>query len=140
MLDPNNTTSQTYSPVFDAWFQIKKAYDDTPFVENMQVRSKNISGEKNPRAEPVNVYNNTTGDITSFTWVGGAAEYLGVALHKLRAILDPLHGSSPTYSSIHGAYFQVKKINDVTPFMSNMLTPSQKRALANKRRRITDNT
>jgi predicted GIY-YIG superfamily endonuclease len=119
----NKNNEQTYSPIHKAWFQIKRSDDDTPFVENMPTRNEKISGANHPCAQEVNVYNNTTGEITSFLWMRDAANYIGVDPGRVKDVVNPNYESEQTYSSIHKAWFQIKRSDDDTPFVVNM--PSQ---------------
>lgn len=48
---PYFTCEQTFSPLYNAWYQVRYAYDDTPFIEDMptpgEKMSQSRSGEKN---------------------------------------------------------------------------------------------
>jgi len=126
------TTEQTYSPVHEAWFQIKKACDDTPFIENMLTRYEKISGVNNHTTRPVKIYNNSTGEIIPFSWIGAAAEYIGNTRKNISDVLCKAQTSDQTYSPIHKAWFQIKYADDDIPFIKDMLTPFKKVSVAKK--------
>ena len=119
----NNSVSQTYSPKFDAWFQAKYVDDNTSFVDNMMSRDEKTSGDNCYRARSIKLYNNSTTEITAFTWIGGAADYLAIDRGRISAVLDPNSLSCQTYSPKLKSWFQIKYIDDETPFVQNMLTP-----------------
>jgi hypothetical protein len=138
----SNVSEQTYSPAHNGWFQIKKAYDNTPFIENMptlnEKRSILVSGENHPGAQAVNIYNNTTKEITSFTWIGSAADFIGVESTCIDNVLSSLNSTKQTYSPIFDTYFQVKYAYDTTPFIRNMPSPAERISIMNKGRKHTE--
>lgn len=89
-----------------------------------------LCGANHFRAEAVNVFNKSTGEITSFTWQGGAAQYLGVTTSCIKKIVSTIKQSEQTYSPIYDAWFQIKKAYDETPFIHNMPTPNQKKSIS----------
>ena len=128
VIDISHGSEQTYSPVHKTWFQIKKAYDETPFIENMPTRNEKHSGSNNHRAKAVNVYNNSTGEIILFDWIGAAAKYLGINPKIVRGVLSSSKLAYQTYSKKHKAWFQVKYMDDKTPFIKDMPTPDKKKS------------
>jgi hypothetical protein len=84
------------------------------------------SGRDNHRAKAVKIYNNKTREITSFDWLGGCACYLGINYGLVSQVAGSYHTAVQTYSSKLDAFFQIKYINDNTPFVENMPTPYEK--------------
>ncbi|AGE49920.1 GIY-YIG catalytic domain-containing endonuclease [Paramecium bursaria Chlorella virus Can18-4] len=82
--------SQTYSPVFNRWFQIKKVNDDTPFVENMPTFGEKIAKSKR---EPIVVVNLETREELEFGWVGEAAEHFNISEGNIQSVLSKSHSS-----------------------------------------------
>jgi len=89
------------------------------------------SGDTNPVASAVKIYNNTTGEITYFSWQGAAADYLKVRPNRISLVVNPkFTNQAQLYSKHLKAYFQIRYITDNTPFEENMLTPLEKVSLS----------
>jgi len=86
-----------------------------------------IFGAEHWSAKPINIYNNNTGEITSFNWIGGAAGHLDIPPKNVAGAIYGLH-TSQTYSKKHNSWFQIKYAYDETPFVEDMSTPNEKRA------------
>jgi hypothetical protein len=97
------------------------------------------SGADNPRSQAVNVYNNRTGEITSFLWAGSADEFLGVSRGTVAHIANPNADIAQTKSSKINMYFQVKYVYDKTPFVKNMPTPDEKSSKKRRKRIVIYN-
>lgn len=117
---------QTFSTAHNAWFQIKRADDETPFVSNMKSRIEKLSGRDNTRAVPIKIYNNSTEEIKHFDCQRDAAKFLGVDYGRIKDIANLNTESEQTFSIVHNAWFQIKRSNDDTPFIKNMKTPNKK--------------
>ena len=131
VVSSSSTNEQTYSPIHNAYFQIKYAYDDTPFIENMATPTKKMSESQKGNKyhiKAIKIYNNSTGEIIPFSWMGGAAEYLDINRDCIKAVVIGSSANEQTYSKKHEAYFQVKYIDDETPFIKDMPTPNQKKS------------
>ena len=82
------------------------------------------SGIDHPLSQAVNVYNNSTGDITSFVCQRDAAKYLGIDYRCVFSTANHyIEYKYQTYSPIFNAYFQVRKADDDIPFIENMPKP-----------------
>jgi hypothetical protein len=126
---PNCYTAQLQSKLTGEWFQAKYAYDETPFGF-MPTRYEKTSGYNNWNAQAVNLYNNTSGEIRLFTWMGAAAEFLGLDARqgsRVSNVVDPNCENAQIQSKLSGEWFQAKYVFDNTPF-EFMPPPNEKRA------------
>jgi hypothetical protein len=121
-----NNNQQTFSIVHNAWFQIRRIDDDTPFIKNMQTPREKISGINNLHAIPIQVYNNSTEEITYFDCQRDAAKFLGVDYGRIKDVTKTDTKSEQTFSIVHNAWFQIRCIDDDTPFIKNMLSQYEK--------------
>jgi predicted GIY-YIG superfamily endonuclease len=85
-------------------------------------------GADNPRAQAVNVYNNKTGDIRSFLWLGDADKALGVSRGTVSGIASQNIDIAQAWSPDWNAYIQAHYVYDKMPFEENMPTPCEKTA------------
>jgi predicted GIY-YIG superfamily endonuclease len=94
------------------------------------------SGSDHPLAQAINLYNNKTGEIFSFLWIGGAAVFLGIETGLVSQTANPNHTSEQTFSKKQdNTWFQVHYAYDTTPFVENMPTRYEKMA-ESKRKKI----
>jgi hypothetical protein len=91
------------------------------------------SGADHPRAQAVNLYNNVTGEITSFMWMGAAAAFLGYKTSEtsgVSKVANPNCDEAQIQSLLTDEWFQVRYAYDTTPFEKNMPTRDDKVAEA----------
>ncbi|ABU43582.1 hypothetical protein AR158_C036L [Paramecium bursaria Chlorella virus AR158] len=82
------------------------------------------TGADHPLSQAVNVYNNSTGEITSFVCQRDAAKYLGVKYNCIWSSANhDIEYKNQTYSPKFDAYFQVRKADDSISFVENMPKP-----------------
>ena len=83
-------------------------------------------GEEHHKAQSVNIYNNINGEITSFLWIGDAANFLGAKSSCVGASANPNDNKKQVFSPKHNSWFQVRRAYDDTPFIHDMPTPHEK--------------
>lgn len=94
-----------------------------------------FQGSEHPMAQAVNVFNNTTREITSFLWIGDAANFLGILPSVAGAVANRnIPKQTQTFSPKFNTWFQIKHTDDTTPFVLNMKTKNQKITDNNKKR------
>jgi predicted GIY-YIG superfamily endonuclease len=88
-----------------------------------------MPGADNPRAQAVNLYNNVTGQISSFMWLGDADQFLGYMVDECRVahVVNPNVHNTQLQSKKTGEWFQAHYAYDETSFEKNMPTPGEKR-------------
>ena len=90
-----------------------------------------LYGANNRNSEAVNIHNNSTGEIISFLCQVDAAKYLGINPGCVTAVVSSSRETEQTYSPAHEAWFQVKYVDDQTPFVENMSTRNEKLSFCN---------
>jgi hypothetical protein len=120
---------QTWSPNWNTYVQVHYTYDETPFEKNMQTPNEKRTGADNGLAQAVELYNCKTGVITSFSWLGAAAKFLGYETTDGRLVgrvASPTVDTTQIQSLITGEWFQAHYKYDKSLFQENMLTPHEK--------------
>lgn len=81
----NNISKQTYSPIFDTYFQLRKKDDNTPFLENMTTPNKHIAEKKR---KPIIVFNIETNEEKEFDGIDIAAMYFNIDRSLIKHVLS----------------------------------------------------
>jgi len=90
-------------------------------------------GKDHHKAQPVNIYNNNTGEVTSFLWIGDAANFIGVSRGHIGGSANPNEHREQIFSPKYNTWFQVRRAYDNTPFVYNMPLPREKTAISHRK-------
>ncbi|AGE58661.1 GIY-YIG catalytic domain-containing endonuclease [Paramecium bursaria Chlorella virus NYs1] len=126
VLSPERYTTQARSKN-GIWYQFKYSEDMTPFIENMPTPGEKISGTDNYGARVIRVYNNSTGEETSYEYIRECVAELGISESSISQVLSPEKMNTQAKSR-DGTWYQFKYAEDMTPFVENMLRPDEKQS------------
>jgi hypothetical protein len=91
-------------------------------------------GASHHKAQAVNVFNNKTGEITSFLWIGEAAKFLGILDVCVGSTANPNQPEkTQTFSPIFDSWFQIKHVDDNEPFEYDMKSQYEKTTEKNRK-------
>jgi hypothetical protein len=127
--------AQIRSKTTGEWFQAKRAYDKMPFMKDMPTPSEKMSGADNPMAQAVILFEWKTGVTIQFSWMGAAAEFLGLDKSdgggRVSSVANlNVVDVTQIQSKKTGGWFQAKYVYDETPFKKDMPTRYEKVAKA----------
>ncbi|ABT14655.1 hypothetical protein NY2A_B256R [Paramecium bursaria Chlorella virus NY2A] len=124
VLSPEYNYSQAKSKD-EIWYQFRYEEDDTPFMEHMPTPTEKMSDVNNHNARAIRVYNNSTGEETSYEYIKECAEKLGISEKNISKVLSPEKMNTQAKSE-DGIWYQFKYSEDMTPFVKDMSTPNEK--------------
>ena len=102
-----------------------------------------MSGADHYRAQAINLYNNKTGEISSFTWLGATAAFLEYDTNeggrRISAVANPNVVNAQIQSKKTDEWYQARHVYDETPFVKDMPTPVEKRTEARRKKILVFN-
>lgn len=118
---------QIYSPVYDAWFQARYAYDNEPFFINMPTHSEKIVAAKRMK---IVVYNLDTKLETEYDGTDLAAASLGVCESNIRQVI---HGNNNYFKISSGERYEAQQFPKLQDWKLHIPTRHESAALAQEK-------
>ncbi|AGE58405.1 GIY-YIG catalytic domain-containing endonuclease [Paramecium bursaria Chlorella virus NY2B] len=119
---------QVYSKRYERYFQFKYVDDPTPFVINMPRPEEKHIGKLNNKARKIIGFDSELNKETRvYDWIQEAVEDLDLKQGYKCVLNDALPTHKQVYSKKFERYFQLKYVDDPTPFVIDMPRPTTKR-------------
>ncbi|AGE54817.1 GIY-YIG catalytic domain-containing endonuclease [Paramecium bursaria Chlorella virus MA1D] len=108
-------------------YQFKRIEDTTSFIENMPSWHEKHVGTNNYGAREIRVFNNSTNEeVGPYTCIAECARKLKLSENGIYQVLYKNNPASQVKSD-HDVWYQIKYIEDTSPFIVNMLPPNEKK-------------
>ncbi|ABT14955.1 hypothetical protein NY2A_B556R [Paramecium bursaria Chlorella virus NY2A] len=119
---------QVYSNKLERYFQFKYVDDPTPFVIDMPRPEEKHIGKLNNKARKIIGFDSELNKETRvYDWIQEAVEDLDLKQGYKCVLNDALPTHKQVYSKKFERYFQLKYVDDPTPFVVDMPRPTTKR-------------